>query len=288
MSLAALGTGTLNYYDGTEWVAVGGAATPDNFTPLHDMTWLSRSFVRATASGTAHTKGAWSEIIASAASEINFISMICYGVGSPATVTSVLFDVGVGAAGSEVAVMENIAIGGATWSVGGPELRLSLPITIASGSRVAIRIQAVQTTPKTADFLMMPYSSGPATPTSLTTFGGNTATSRGVDITSANTWTQISASLPEQYDYLMVVPSQANNSVISTAQEVMDVGVGASGSETVWRSFGVSRSVSEATGYVEATNFYALIEGPAAGSRLSVRVPTANVYSITAFGAKLP
>lgn len=89
------------------------------------------------SSSTNNTKGSWKEVIPS--TEFDAILSVTIITGSYAGDHREMFDVGIGAAGSEVAIIENIYISAKYHGIGH---NILLPIIIPAGSRISIRRQA--------------------------------------------------------------------------------------------------------------------------------------------------
>jgi hypothetical protein len=280
---------TAKVWDGSAWVpAVGGSqpwysslAGPE----LHDVT------VTPTANTSANTKGAWTEVVASTSATTTAIAVIVGGVQSSSANTATLVDVGVGASGSEQVVAANIAVGGAvrlaTRDLSG--LWVLLPVAVAAGSRVAVRIQSVVTGGKTASVQCRLFQWGTdfGVPTIVDVLGTSTATSQGASFSGASgTFTEVVASTATAYTAIGMVPSTHNSSILSIAG-YLEVAIGAAGSEVVfgvvecffWNQEGVSSSMS-GTSPLFARNV-------PAGSRLSVRHNIAanpDRYGVTLIG----
>ena len=93
-----------------------------------------------TASATANAKGAWTQITASTLRYYNEISFSCLQASQNSQ--SFLFDIGVGAAGSEQIIVPDIwnaMDNSASFVVGSYP---SFPVSIPAGSRIAVRCQA--------------------------------------------------------------------------------------------------------------------------------------------------
>jgi len=231
------------------------------------------SAVTVTASATAHTKGSWSEIIASTSTVVDYMIVSVRGVAVGGNATGTLLDIGKGASGSETAIAENIAVGSAG---GGTTNNVSFGIAanIASGTRIAARIQAVRTTPQTAIVEIYTFNFGGASlvPSTVDVLGTNTATSRGTAIAANNTWTEITASTSKAYIGLAFVPS-SSASVLTTLTGVFEVGVGSSGSEQTVGFFDYDTTTSETlTNRAAAdSSFWIFGRDIPAGSRLAIR-----------------
>ena len=95
-----------------------------------------------TASGTAHTKGSWTQIIASAPFDIGMLWITADDNHAASTNTSMLLDIGIGAASSEVVLLPDILAGHSTLSA---SQGFMVPIFIPQGTRISGRIQAAIT-----------------------------------------------------------------------------------------------------------------------------------------------
>lgn len=192
--------------------------------------------VTVTANTSAHTKGAWAQIVASTSADTNLIEVMIDAIQSGGVDTSTLVDIGVGASGSEVVVVENVAVGGASSYLGGSSdnaLCFAVPVYIPSGSRVAARIQSVVTGGKTcAATVRLSATANPVlTSSTSTTFGSSTATSAGTAMSaSSGTYTELVAATAARYDALCFVPSTSGTNITQVVR-VFGIAIGEAGSE---------------------------------------------------------
>ena len=223
----------------------------------------------ATASASTHTKGAYTELIASTSAECGFID---FQIGSTALTGSSaaqLIDIAVGAAGSEVVVVPDVAVGGIGGN--GSNVGIQLPIKIPSGSRVSFRNQAEIASDTCRIFNFTTYAFDAALcPTSLDVLGTDTATSTGTELAgSSGTWTEIVASTSQAYTGFNLIPSTSEANQDSVGEITLEIGVGAAGSEVVLGAIMVQYGNSE---FVARSTQFVLIGGNVpAGSRLAVR-----------------
>lgn len=183
-----------------------------------------------------NTKGAWVELSASTPVAAQGILVQMGGVGGAAT--NVLFDLGVGPAGSEIVILGNFL---QNYNVNACAYRahaLFLPIGIPAGTRLAIRSQgalkagvAWVSINLVAGGLLFPMPLS-----QIDTYGANTGTSGGTSIDPGATintygaWVQLSASCNDLKMLFMAIGSQ-NNTGTSAALWRVDVGIGAAGYE---------------------------------------------------------
>jgi hypothetical protein len=241
------------------------------------------SQVTLTASASTNTKGSYSEMIASVSGETTFLVIWVAAVGANGIDTSCLIDIATGASGSETVIVPDVAFGGAG---GFPNAAVAC-VNIASGTRIAARMQCA-TASRTAAVRIFAYDFGEAslTPTSVDTLGISTATSRGTQLSANNAWTQIIASTNKDYTAFCVVPSCGANAVSATVTPIMEIGVGASGSEV---SFGLlpfrATTSEEIGGYTGVPLLFS--QAVPTGSRIAVR-QSSNQTSIDACVIAIP
>ena len=185
--------------------------------------------------GASHTKGAYTQLIASTGQDADAVLVTARHTIQWNTLT----DLAIGAAASEQVVAANLMR--TTWDGTIAVCQYLLPIAIPAGTRLAARGQTdnasaidvwLHATLLTGGFRRdSPLSQ-------VLTLGANTAATRGTPVTSgaANTkgsWVQFSASLPDTLRGLLV--AFGTNAANKTAAEdwLFDFGVGAAASEVV-------------------------------------------------------
>jgi len=176
------------------------------------------SNVTITASVSAHTYGAWTEIVASLAQDTQMLGVFVNLGRVNGTNSASIISFGFGASGSET---EFVAF--ACGSIGEGSIAsangifVQLPISLPSGTRIAARLQSVITTPKTCliqgviSFAAQPYDFVGANKT-LDSLGLNLATSAGTDIAASSVYSEIVASTSQAYRGLILIPSMASAS----------------------------------------------------------------------------
>lgn len=186
------------------------------------------STTTVTASATTHTKGSWTQLIAST-SGVTTLLILGISNTTSATDTASLIDIGVGASGSETAIASNIAVGAFAGFI-------QIPVNIPSGSRISCRAQsAIASRAISITRITCVNMSGASLlPTSVDTLGTSTATSEGTPMSgSSGTWVEITASTSKDYIGFVIVPSSSDTD-IAGGNRVYEIGVGASGSEVVF------------------------------------------------------
>lgn len=132
-----------------------------------------------TCAGSAHTKGAYSsgQLISSTEFDVYGIYLLWGATFTSATVTDMLMDIGIGASGSEVTIINNLQVG---WS---ERNRLFLPLHIPKGTRIAARAQGIiaSDTVEVGIFLLGGWSHPPFKCYSyVDAYGADTANSDGL------------------------------------------------------------------------------------------------------------
>jgi hypothetical protein len=224
-----------------------------------------------TASATTHTKGSWTQLLASSSADA---SLVVIGVNNfaVATDTSSLLDIGTGASGSETVLIGDIAIGGHSTLNGNLSTYVPIPMRVASGTRIAARIQSVVASrAATVRVYLIDAGDYNQAPTSVDVIGTNTATSNGTLMSGVSgTWVQVTASTSRAYRAVAVVPSLASNDVLSIQPLVYDLGTGASGSEVQIGKVEMDTSNAEFLGYRPVLPPL-VVKNIAIGTRLAIR-----------------
>lgn len=244
-----------------------------------------------TAGGVAHTKGPWTEIIASTDTPMAEIVLLVQSATgtSGAGLRGTLLDIGIGGAGSEVAIVSNIDIG----RTSAPQ-SYRIPMSVQAGTRIAVRTQSL--TPSIVFSVQLAASTAPSfavyfggdwiyagVGTSSQTWGTSTVNSLPTPVSTPgaintwSAWTQVEASTAARLRYLLILPSGPNAANWSAAPTALfDVGVGALGLETSILDAGAIAFSWNTTELVARIPLLIGVDIPA-GSRLSVRYQATDV-----------
>jgi hypothetical protein len=251
-------------------------------TPLfRNVDWFEAAYtlvnssaeVSLTANTSAHTKGSYSELIASTSANAGLLVLMVQDISAASTNTATLIDIATGASGSETDIIGNLAVGGAVTTTGPTGVAVSVPLKIPSGTRISARIQSVVTGGKTATAQVFLFDVGgdyATAPTSVDVIGGNTANSQGISFSGASgTWVQATASTSQAYRAVAIVPSTHNINIASISPQ-LEIGVGGAGSEQV---FGLTVASYLNNEVVQSSPPYLSLFGRniPSGSRLAVR-----------------
>lgn len=223
------------------------------------------STLTAVVSGSTNVKGSYVEMIASTARENYVLKIRCKRASIRENFKGY---VAVGAAASEVDIFEFSFWSG---SEHGDVKEGLVPITIASGSRVSIAVQATQST-VSLDLgieLSDEDSFGTSTENSLVGING----SRGTDIDPGGTintkgaYSEIESSTSIDANYIIIMPGGSDNSSMSSCNVLMDFALGVSSSEVI---FIENAYVAMSSDEIVATWMSQYIDIPS-GSRISAR-----------------
>ena len=240
---------------------------------------VQNASANATSSATPNTKGAWTEIVASSSNYadglwVRFIS----STGNAATNTALL-DIGLGASGSEVTIIENIAVGyagGVIQSGGYQHNYVFFPVSIPSGSRIAIRSQGAVVSGVMQIKLWLTRQSTYENLIAVDTFGANTATSSGINLPTTNSYVEFVASTSYAYSGFVILLAGTGNA-FNNADHLVTIAIGAAGSDVDLFSRGFRTGNQEG----QTTESPLNIGGSfvPAGSRISLKTSVGSNYA---------
>jgi hypothetical protein len=196
---------------------------------------LSTYGTTMTANASANTKGAWAELSAATPFDVHGIYLSMHP--SISDFSSHLVDIGVGAEGSEVVLVSNIAEQQVAVYLGNPMI---IPIRIAAGQRISMRTQSNTggaIIRATITLLSQSMLSG-ACESRSTTYGSITASSAATSVDPGGTadtrvFTQLSAATTNPIHKLIIDLTGLYNASRTTCLWMITVAVGAAGSEVV-------------------------------------------------------
>lgn len=194
----------------------------------------------ATGNASANVKGIYAELTSSSGFECNEIDFHIRAAGATGQARAILADLATGAAASETVIIPNVPSDSNSDSSAAAEGRLTLPLTIASGTRFAWRIQVNSTTNNTANAWLSLRAAGDTDgPTSYANYGADTSDSGATQVDPGGTadtyggYSQVTASsgLVGQILALMITKQAAvPNQVLLWA---VNIATGAAASEVV-------------------------------------------------------
>lgn len=199
-----------------------------------------------TASGTAHTKGSWSDVILAAdwsgfTGDSFEIEILFTASAASATIIRVLADIGIDTGGGYTSIIDNLGASAAT-TLGypGSGIYYRFNLKIANGAKIGCRCQS--NVVSQTIYVAINVFGNPKNPalvragTFVRTFGADTANTQGTAVTpggaSDGTWTQIAASTADdlwQWD----ASWHTNDAAWIAGSEFIDIGKGAAASEVV-------------------------------------------------------
>jgi len=192
-----------------------------------------------TADGSTNTKGAFAQLIAATAFKAEGILVTVKRLSG--NTADHLIDIAIGAALSEVVIIPNILLsskGGVAndFCIG----NFYVPFHIPAGTRIAARSQSTTGSATVTVGVTLVGGEGLLMCERCETWGANTADSGGTSVdagASANTkgtsYAQLTASSGIDARYLVVCVGNALNGAAATANFLLDISIGAGGSEVV-------------------------------------------------------
>ena len=226
-----------------------------------------------------NTKGPWTQMVAATAAEVNFIvvSPIYYYYNN----IGYLFDVGIGAAGSEVVIINNLNVGTASsYAVRTPNA-YGFPVHISKGQRVSIRQQNESTQYLGVSIDL--YSTYPGMTQSFAgvdSLGVDTSTTRGTNIdpggvaSTFGNYYQLTAATSRTYKAIMISSPYDHDSSRSDTRWTIRVAVGDAGSEVDIGSLNVWCNAYNDVLFPRASKIIPVIIPK--GSRISARCSSVN------------
>lgn len=189
-------------------------------------------------SGAANTKGSWTQLTASLASDCCYIG-IHTDPGASTSSDQYAVDIGIGTAGSEVVIINNLIVDFSATS--GPLYAFLFPVCIPAGTRVAARCQCIAASDVMDAFITLYDGSF----TQIEGFAGVdsigflTASTIGTAITASNSanvkgsYSQFIASTSKDYAGFVIAPDTNNALIAASAHFFIDISIGAAGSEQI-------------------------------------------------------
>lgn len=185
-------------------------------------------------SGAANTKGNWYQLVASSAYNTDGLLVFIAKMNA----SDFLVDIGIGAAGSENVVVPNLVAGN---NLANNVTQYLIPISIPAGTRIAACCQAVAAAVGMLISISL-LTQGFMPSASLgrvTAYGANTADSGGTSVdpgavlNTKNAYSQINGVTANPIRALLIGIGGQANSVRTICYWLVDVAVGAAGSERI-------------------------------------------------------
>jgi hypothetical protein len=243
-----------------------------------------------TADGTAHTKGAYAELVAATPFAVRgFLVML----GPGGDDRDYLIDIAIGAAASERDVVANLVFAGGSSGVAGVSSSF-FPLALPQGVRLSARCQSTVggATVPVAVLLVGETVAGFDALYTCTTYGAAAGDSGGVSVdagASANTkgnYSEIAAATGAQIRWLGIGICNAGTAARATGTWLLDIAVGAGGSERVIIPDLMLHSIT--TSDVMIPQFVGVPVDIPAGTRIAARVAfsalTNRTFDVVLYG----
>lgn len=190
-----------------------------------------------TANATIHTKGAYTTLIASTAFAAKGLLV---QIGTTRTAADAFVDIAIGGAGSETVIVPNMMSGSGNGNCT-RQPAIYIPLMIPAGTRISARTQSTFTAAAiTVKVHLLGTLLGGMEPYGKAIeFGADTSVTQGTTVDPgavANTkgaWTQLTASCPLPLKALYIDNSNLVQTARSSADWLLDIGIGAAASELV-------------------------------------------------------
>lgn len=188
--------------------------------------------------GLVGSKSAWVELVGSVDHDTCGMYYYCgyYASG----VDDNLFDIAVGAAGSEVVIVANIQSTVAYRTVETVHA-MYIPLSIKRGQRISMRARSYGTTALIRHTIILQFAGGwlPNSYARSATYGitesdcGGVLVDPGATTGTWGSWSEITASTTSDIQFLVMCIGARDNAALTTAQWGYQIAVGASGNEVV-------------------------------------------------------
>ena len=256
-------------------------------------------------SSSTYTKSAWTQLIASTTTDITWV--LVSGQCSLVAGVSFALDIGIGASGSEIVIVNNLSLQGVLVALSvGDAFSFFFPLSIPAGTRIAARFSAtvgsVSITLSMLGFQDTYQSAGSGS--AVDTIGFSTVTNLGTQVDpggSTNTkgaYATIGTTVADLAGFMIVVDTQnaiGSSNAIGYTQWLIDIAVGATGSEVVilpnLYQAGYTLTLNYAAIFVPVTMYFP-IQIPV-GSRIAARAQSTTAYTpdrligIAAYGVRV-
>jgi hypothetical protein len=235
--------------------------------------YFDNASVTVQASSTINTKGSWIELVASSSISAGWL-MYNWTNSTGATATAGLVDIGVGPAGSEQIIIENLPSG-----YGNNQTRMMIPVQIPAGSRIAARAQSVISSRNATVTIGLLKPSLSFYVSGIDTINSDAAnSSANVKVSSASG--EIVASTSANYKALVFgYAASVDTAMSALGGSVVRLRTGASGSEVDVARISLGKNIAEFMSYapvgLETAGLY--VGHVPAGTRLSYAV--ANTFA---------
>lgn len=242
----------------------------------------SSGYVLVPPNATTLQYGAWTELISSTNEDANLVALNLAGIDTAGVATASLLDIALGSVGSEQIVVSSIPCGYTYDNFG--QLPI-FPVSIPKGSRISARLLGTQTATPTYSLDVMIGLFRDFTgksPSKIDTYGAVTASARGTNMPTSDTYVQITSATTNAYSGLIMLPAAATNtfSGITSNPEISEytLAVGQSGSEQVVGSISVYVTSNESL-WVPMSSYGCFFGGDfPAGTRISCKQSVGRTY----------
>jgi hypothetical protein len=231
---------------------------------------------------TSNVAGSWIELISTSV-ETHCLMLSIYGMAVSATDTRGLVDVATGASGAETVIVSSLPAGFSS-TIQAQGFFYMIPVYIPSGTRISVRLRSFiasdLVTVQIATLVDGSFGYRRNLATSVDTYGAVTASSRGTNMPTSDTYVEITSATTRPYRMLAMLPCGGTGTAYAAASNVTyTLATGPSGSEVVQGTRSVSTTSAEILHYRNAPFDYGLFYGPfPQGIRIACKQSTGVNY----------
>ena len=255
-------------------------------------TTASSSATLVTASSSANTKGAYAQLSAATSYDSAWVAVT---INKPSTAAKYLVDIATGAASSETVIIANLLYNPRSSASVATAKTYLFPVSIPKGTRISARSQCSTTSSRTLQVEVVLIDGGMLSSCPfgvISSYGPDTSDSGGLSVdpgTTADTkgaYVEFSASTAYPIKWLAIGFGHNATGISATTQWLLDIAVGAGGSEQDILS---NLYLCSGTTAVEHPTLFFPVNIPA-GSRLasrlqcSVNTATERLWDIALYG----
>lgn len=241
---------------------------------------LANSVEVLSASGSSNTEGSWTELIASTAFNTKILMfLVSYNY------YEFLFDIGIGSAGNELPIAENIAVGCSTTKGFSREIYFILPFDLPAGTRIVARCQRSISTQgdiyislfaaRTSTFFSDETIPSIIAAGAVAANSGLTAIDPGETADTKGNYTELIAATTKNTSSLIFMFGDRADTTQTTCFWAVDLAIGAEGSEIVIVADFIAAARSEHD-TVHPRFSYPLPLSIPSGTRLAARAASDN------------
>jgi hypothetical protein len=233
------------------------------------------------AGSTSNVAGSWTELISSSV-ETHCLMFSIYGMTVTGTDTRGLVDVGTGASGAETVIISSLPAGFSS-TVQAQGFFYMIPVYVPAGTRISVRLRSFIANDvanvQIATLVDGSFGYRRYFATSVDTYGAVTASSRGTNMPTSDTYVEITSATTRPYRMLAMLPCGGTGTAYAGNNVTYTLATGPSGSEVVQGTRIVQTTTAELMYHYYAPFDYGLFYGPfPQGTRIACKQSSGVTY----------